>query len=168
MFFKDATNFILANPVYFIVGFGVLLTITYAIMINLWLDLSYMKKKYKKMMAGVDGGNLERLINGHVEEVNMVVNEQKELRREINRIDETLAKAITKLAVVRFDAFDNMANDLSYCVAMLDSNNNGIVISGIFGREDARTYVKPIVDGVSSYKLTQEEEKALREAMSQK
>lgn len=167
MFFKDTINYISANPSYFIIGFGVLIIITYALMINLWLDLSYMKKKYKKMMAGVDGGNLERVINGHVEEVSMVVSEQKELRREIERIDETLAKAITRIAVVRFDAFDGMASDLSYCIAMLDSKNNGIVISGIFGREDSRTYVKPIVEGESSYKLTNEEEKALREAMRQ-
>ena len=166
MDFKAATTFILANPMYFIVGFGVLLVITYAIMINLWLDLSYMKRRYNKMMVGVDGGNLEKLINNHVDEVNMVVKEQKELRQELERIDAILAKAITRIAVVRFDAFSDMANDLSYCVAMLDSNGNGIVISGIFGREDSRTYVKPIVDGVSSYKLTQEEEKALREAMT--
>ena len=166
MDFKAATTFILANPMYFIVGFGVLLVITYAIMINLWLDLSYMKRRYNKMMAGVDGGNLEKLINNHVDEVNMVIKEQKELRQEMERIDAILAKAITRIAVVRFDAFSDMANDLSYCVAMLDSNGNGIVISGIFGREDSRTYVKPIVDGVSSYKLTQEEEKALREAMT--
>lgn len=158
---------ILSNPIYFIVGFGVLLIITYAIMINLWLDLSYMKKKYKKMMAGVDGSNLERLIAEQVESVNMVVKDQKELHKEIERVDSTLAKAITRIAVVRFDAFDDMANDLSYCIAMLDSSDNGIIISGIFGREDSRTYAKPIVDGVSSYKLTQEEERALREAMSQ-
>ena len=155
MDFKAITAFVLANPMYFIIGFGVLLVMTYAIMINLWLDLSYMKRRYNKMMAGVDGGNLEKLINNHVDEVNMVVKEQKELRQELERIDAILAKAITRIAVVRFDAFSDMANDLSYCVAMLDSNGNGIVISGIFGREDSRTYVKPIVDGVSSYKLTQ-------------
>ena len=166
MDFKDATSFISANPMYFIVGFGVLLVITYAIMINLWLDLSYMKRRYNKMMTGVDSGNLEKLINSHVDEVNMVVKEQREIRRELERIDNILAKAITRIAVVRFDAFSDMANDLSYCVAMLDSNGNGIVISGIFGREDSRTYVKPIVEGVSSYKLTQEEERALREALT--
>ena len=136
-------------------------------MINLWLDLSYMKKKYKKMMAGVDGGNLERMINGQLEEFNMLNSNHKELQKEIERLDSILAKAITRIAVVRFDAFDNMANDLSYCIAMLDSKNNGILISGIFGREDSRTYVKPIDAGVSSYKLTAEEEKALREAMRQ-
>ena len=165
MFFKDASAFILNNPVYFIVGFGVLLIITYAIMINLWLDLSYMKNRYKKMMSGVDGGNLERLINGQVDEINMLIDENKELRREIERLDGILAKAITKVAVVRFDAFQEMGSDLSYCIAMLDAQDSGIVISGIFGREDSRTYVKPIDGGTSSYKLTKEEEEALKKAM---
>ena len=163
----DVLSLITNNLVYFVIAFGVLLIITYAIMINLWLDLSYMKKKYKKMMAGVDGGNLERMINGQLEEFNMLNSNHKELQKEIERLDSILAKAITRIAVVRFDAFDNMANDLSYCIAMLDSKNNGILISGIFGREDSRTYVKPIDAGVSSYKLTAEEEKALREAMRQ-
>ena len=168
MVFKDASAFILNNPIYFIVGFGVLLVITYAIMINLWLDLSYMKNRYKKMMSGVEGGNLERLINGQSDDINLIINEHKELRREFERIDEMLARAITRIAVVRFDAFKDVSNDLSYCVAMLDSNNNGIIISGIFGREDSRTYVKPIVEGESTYKLTQEEEQALKDAMKQR
>jgi len=167
MSLKDATAFIVSNPIYFIITFGVLILITYGIMINLWLDLSYMKRRYKKMMKGVEGSDIEHMLNGHVEEVSTVVLEQKEIRGEIDRIDTILTKAITKLAVVRFDAFNDVGSDLSYCVAMLDSNNNGIVISGIFGREDSRTYVKPIVDGVSSYKLTQEEEKALKDAMKQ-
>ena len=168
MVFKDASAFILNNPLYFIIGFGVLLVITYAIMINLWLDLSYMKNRYKKMMAGVEGGNLERLINGQADDINLIINEHKELRREFERIDEMLARAITRIAVVRFDAFKDVSNDLSYCVAMLDSNNNGIIISGIFGREDSRTYVKPIVEGESTYKLTEEEEQALKDAMKQR
>ena len=158
-------NFILANPMYLVIGFGVLLVISYAIIINLWLDLSYMKRRYNKMMAGVDGGNLEKLLNNQVDEVAMIAKENKNLQQEVERIDDILAKAITRIAVIRFDAFNDMSNDLSYCVAMLDSEDNGIVISGIFGREDSRTYVKPIVNGVSSYKLIKEEEQALREAM---
>ena len=48
---------------------------------------------------------------------------------------------------------------------MLDSHNNGVVLSSIFGREDSRSYVKPIQDGQSSYTLTDEEQQALKEAM---
>ena len=166
MSFKGATDFVLNNPMYFIIGFGVLIIITYAIMINLWLDLSYMKARYRKMMAGVEGGNLERLINGQVDDINMVISKQKEIQEDMEHLDSLLKKAITRISVVRFDAFEDVGSDLSYCVAMLDSNNNGIIISGIFGREDSRTYVKPIVDGESSYKLTQEEERALKDAMN--
>ncbi|MBR1396244.1 MAG: DUF4446 family protein [Selenomonadaceae bacterium] len=166
MSFKGATAFVMDNPMYFIIGFGVLIIITYAIMINLWLDLSYMKARYRKMMAGVEGGNLERLINGQVDDINMVISKQKEIQEDMEHLDSLLKKAITRISVVRFDAFEDVGSDLSYCVAMLDSNNNGIVISGIFGREDSRTYVKPIVDGESSYKLTQEEERALKDAMN--
>ena len=76
-----------------------------------------------------------------------------------------LDKAITRVAMVRFDAFEDTSSDLSYCVALLDNNNTGIIISGINGREEARTYAKPIVNGESvHYKLTKEEEQALREA----
>ena len=166
MSFKGATAFVMDNPMYFIIGFGVLIIITYAIMINLWLDLSYLKARYRKMMAGVEGGNLERLINGQVDDINMVISKQKEIQEDMEHLDSLLKKAITRISVVRFDAFEDVGSDLSYCVAMLDSNNNGIVISGIFGREDSRTYVKPIVDGESSYKLTQEEERALKDAMN--
>ena len=59
-----------------------------------------------------------------------------------------------------------MGSDLSYAVALLDSNNNGLVLSSIFGREDSRSYVKPIEAGKSTYTLTDEEDEALRQAIS--
>jgi uncharacterized pyridoxamine 5'-phosphate oxidase family protein len=47
---------------------------------------------------------------------------------------------------------------------MLDSNNNGVVMSSIFGRSESRVYAKPIVNGQSSYFLTEEEKEALSQA----
>jgi hypothetical protein len=70
--------------------------------------------------------------------------------------------------VVRFRAFDDMGGDLSYAVALLDSHNDGVIFSSVFGREGSQAYVKPIENGDSSYKLTEEELQALKEAMSRK
>ena len=75
-------------------------------------------------------------------------------------------KSIQKVAVHRFCAFADMGGDLSYAVALLDNQNNGVIFSSIFGRQDSCTYVKPIENGVSKYPLTQEENKVLLEAMS--
>ena len=56
------------NLMYITAGLGVLVIIMYGIIINLWMNLSYLKKRYRKMMTGVDGANLERLLIGHIDE----------------------------------------------------------------------------------------------------
>ena len=154
------------NMPFIVVGMGVVLLIMLGIMINQGLKLSYMKKRYRKMMAGVDGANIERMLMGHIDEVKKVVEKSEQLDVENKRIDALLQTAVTRVGVVRFRAFEDMGSDLSYAVALLDSHNNGVVLSSIFGREDSRSYVKPITNGSSSYTMTQEEEQALHDAMA--
>ena len=154
------------NMPFIVVGMGVVLLIMLGIMFNQGLKLSYMKKRYRKMMAGVDGANIERMLMGHIDEVKKVVEKSEQLDVENKRIDALLQTAVTRVGVVRFRAFEDMGSDLSYAVALLDSHNDGVVLSSIFGREDSRSYVKPITNGSSSYTMTQEEEQALHDAMA--
>ena len=100
----------------------------------------------------------------HIAETRAVAEENARLRQDIVRIDLLLQRAITRVGVVRFNAFRETGSDLSYAVALLDANNDGVVFSSIFGREDSRSYVKPVEDGKSKYTLTQEEGQALKAA----
>lgn len=158
-------KFLMQNMSYIVGVMGILIIVMYVIIIHLYMNLSYLKKRYKKMMTGVESGNLERMLIGHIDHVKTVVDEQEKLKLENKRIDALLKQALTKVGVVRFSAFEDMGGDLSYAVAMLDSNNNGVVFSSIFAREDSRSYVKPVENGKSSYALTTEEEEAIRRAM---
>ena len=164
---QQVSKFVMNNLMYITAGLGVLVIIMYGIIINLWMNLSYLKKRYRKMMTGVDGANLERLLIGHIDEVKQVVEENQRIDAENQRISALLQRAITRVGVVRFRAFDDMGSDLSYAVALLDAENNGVILSSIFGREDSRSYVKPIQAGQSSYTLTEEEQQALHQAMGQ-
>ena len=163
----EIMKFIINNLSYVVATLGILMIVMYLLMINLFYNLNYMKKRYKKMMTGVDGANLERLIIGCVDDAKAVSEENQEIKRNIEDIRALLQQAITKVAVVRFRDFEDMGSDLSYAVAMLDSDNNGVIMSSIFGREDSRSYVKPITAGKSSYPMTDEEEDALKQAMRQ-
>lgn len=163
----EIMKFIINNLSYVVATLGILMIVMYLLMINLFYNLNYMKKRYKKMMTGVDGANLERLIIGCVDDAKAVSEENQEIKHNIEDIRALLQQAITKVAVVRFRAFEDMGSDLSYAVAMLDSDNNGVIMSSIFGREDSRSYVKPITAGKSSYPMTDEEEDALKQAMRQ-
>lgn len=162
---KMLMDMLMTNLTYIVGGLGVLVIIMYVIIINLYMNLSYLKKRYRKMMAGADGANLERMLIGHIDETKAVVEENARIKAENKQLAALLQKALTRVGVVRFRAFEDMGSDLSYAVALLDAENNGVILSSIFGREDSRSYVKPIEAGTSTYTLTEEEEEALHKAM---
>ena len=157
-------NFMMGNMFYIIGGLGILVLIMYIVIINIYLNVSHMQKRYKKMMNGTDGANIEHILMGHIDEVREAVQKSNQIEQENKRLDAMVKKSLHKVGVVRFSAFDGIGSDLSYAVALLDDNNNGIILSSLFGREESRTYAKPIVNGASSYTLTDEELQALAKA----
>lgn len=159
------TKLALDNIVVIVAALGILALLLLLLTINLYMKVNYMKKRYRKMMTGADGSNLERMLIGHINEMKAVSEENERIKQENERIDALLQLAITRVGVVRFRAFDDMGSDLSYAVALLDSHNNGVILTSIFGREDSRSYVKPVENGTSTYALMAEEQQALDEAM---
>ena len=74
---------------------------------------------------------------------------------------EQMKGCVQKVKLMRYNAFADTGSDLSYSLSLLDENNNGVVLSSIYGREDNRTYAKPIENGKSTYNLSEEEKKVL-------
>ena len=68
--------------------------------------------------------------------------------------------ALRHLAVVRYDAFGDMGGRLSWSLALVDEAGNGIVLTSIHGRCDARTYAKDITAWASDQPLSPEEQEA--------
>jgi hypothetical protein len=80
-------------------------------------------------------------------------------------IDSALTYAVRNVALVRFDAFDDMAGRLSFSVALLDDNGDGVTLSSIAGRADTRVYAKGIKGGRSDHELSPEEDQAITAAI---
>ena len=154
----------------FLISFAVVavVLIMLGLIINFYSELSTIKKRYKKMMGGSEGTSIEQMLAAHTTEVNEAVQKYKSLQRQADNLEELLKSSLARVAVIHFDAFEKTGQGLSWCVAILDRNNNGVVFSSICGQETERSYVKPIEDGrvSANYKLTREEEQALRQAMS--
>lgn len=162
---QSISSFVMNHLSLTIAGIGVLVAVMYAVIIYLYMSLSVMKKNYRKITTGVKGENLEQMMLSCMDEIRGIAEENRRLDEEQQQITALLQNALTRVGVVRFAAFEDIGSDLSYAVAMLDSHNNGVVFSSIYGRAESRSYVKPVKDGQSSYVLTEEEQQALREAM---
>ena len=128
--------------------------------------LNSAKKRYKSLLNGATGENLEDVIADNIATMNELIVKNNKIDADYKEIKSLFEKSIQKVAIHRFCAFSDMGGDLSYAVAMLDGNNTGLIFSSIFGRQDSCTYVKPVVEGVSSYPLSAEESKVLAEAIA--
>lgn len=108
-----------------------------------------------------------------LEAVAKQVEEVRALRTGIQHLSEQLAAlaeafqgALQRVAVYRYDAFEDMGGKLSFSAAFLDGRGDGLVISCINGRQEARTYAKPVERAKSAYNLSPEEEEAIRRALA--
>jgi len=73
---------------------------------------------------------------------------------------------VRRVALLRYDAFEDVGGRLSFSCALLDEQGTGIVLTSINGRQDTRVYAKPVTAGTSPYNLSVEEEEAIRHALS--
>lgn len=86
------------------------------------------------------------------------------LRDEVERLRGEASGALRHLAVVRYDAFGDMGGRLSWSLALADDSGNGMVLTSIHGRSDARTYAKGVSGWSSDQPLSPEEEEAVKQA----
>jgi hypothetical protein len=84
------------------------------------------------------------------------------LRGEVQALRAEAAEALRHLAVVRYDAFGDMGGHLSWSLALLDDSGNGVVLTSIHGRSEARTYAKNVATWTCDQAMSPEEEEAVR------
>lgn len=86
------------------------------------------------------------------------------LREEVAALRAEQAQALRHVAVVRYDAFEDTGGHLSWSIALLDDGGAGVLLTSIHGRNDARTYVKPVLAWSSEQALSPEETEAIGNA----
>jgi hypothetical protein len=82
---------------------------------------------------------------------------------------ETLAATdISRIGFVRYNAIDDVGSDLSYALALLNRNGDGVVLSSLYSRTDTRTYGKQVDGFAPSAQASDEEVQAIARAREAK
>ncbi|HEY8414268.1 MAG TPA: DUF4446 family protein [Thermaerobacter sp.] len=116
--------------------------------------------------TGEPHGHLEERLADLLARVERLEVATDEAGRRIAELAEELAACVQHVAVVRFNAFEGMGGEQSFVLALLDRHGNGAVITTLAGREESRVFAKPIEAGGSAYLLSEEEQEAIRRALS--
>lgn len=150
---------------YFIFGIIIVLVIFLILYINLYMNNNRLKKAYYKFLAGADGKSLEASILTRFAMVDELKKETADIKKNVDRISESLLSSYQNVSLVKYDAFKEMGGKLSFTLCMLDAKKNGFLLTSMHNsREGCYTYIKEIINGESYVLLSEEEKKALSDA----
>lgn len=120
---------------------------------------------YQKLTKGVTKKDLKSVLGKLLKDFDKETKRIDELIKETEKIKKDGIYDIQKIGLVRFNPFAETGGDQSFCLAVLDGNDSGLVISSLHSRDTTRVYAKPVKKGkAAGYELSDEEKRAVKSA----
>ena len=153
----------------FLIIFAILLIVLLISYVVLIIKTSNLNKRYKQFMKKLGNGkNIEEDLENYMYRVEKVERQNSELHLICKEMGNQLSGRVQKIGIVRYNAFKDTGSDLSFALALLDEDNTGVVMNGIYSREMSNIYAKPVEKGKSPYTISEEEKLAIDKAINSK
>ncbi len=133
-------------------------------LIALQLRFSRLRRRYLALMQGVEGRNLEQVLDSYLTQALATRRQVDQLAGSVEQLQQLTQLALQHAAVIRFDAFDDVGGRQSFAVALADGFGDGVVISSMAARQATRVYAKPLRRWEAEYTLAEEEKQAIAQA----
>lgn len=123
-------------------------------------------RHYQKLTADTKKEDLKSILNELLKKMNVDGKRIDELAEKAKNLREDGLLHVQKIGLVRFNPFEKMGGDQSFTLALLDGQDNGVVISSLHRREETRIYAKTVKKGKKvEYEFSDEEKEAIKKAM---
>ena len=153
---------------FLMISFIINIVLVVITIINIFM-LTKTNKKYIKFMKQLgNGSNLDEMLKDYLRDVKEIKRDNSEIKAYYTKLDSDIASCIQKVGLVRYNAFRDVGSDLSFAIALLDGNDTGVVLNGLYGSDSSNIYAKPVKNGISTYQLSEEEKYALEIAEQNK
>lgn len=155
---------------YLLVIMGVVILALLIVIILLVIQIkktNNLKQRLDKFVLGKDGESLEQEIVSLYDDNKFLKSSTEKNKKDIRELYKNMELAYQKMGLVKYDAFSQMGGQLSFCLALLDQNNNGFIMNSVHSTEGCYCYTKEIKNGESVLSLGGEEAEALAMAMGE-
>ena len=120
---------------------------------------------YNSLTRGVSQKTLKSVLEEVLKVVDLHKKDIDYLKEYSLKLEKEGLLHIQKVGLVRFNPFKDIGGDQSFILSLVDGNDTGVIISGLYSRAGTRWYAKKVVGGKAvEHELSEEEKKALREA----
>ena len=129
-----------------------------------FVDILKIKRRYRLFKSGTNNENMEIAIEKYIHLVEDLKNKNLIIENRLTKVENCILNNIQKIGVKRYNAFDDMSNNLSFSVALLDANNTGVIITELYLRNSSTVYIREIKNGICEIRLSEEEREAIENA----
>ena len=120
---------------------------------------------YNKLTKGVSSKNLKIVLEDLIKDVDINKKDIETLKDFTLKLEKEGQLHIQKVGLLRFNPFKDTGGDQSFILSLIDGNETGVIISGLYSRSGTRWYAKTVRNGKGvEHELSDEEKKALKEA----
>lgn len=133
-----------------------------------WVKFRRIRRQHKRLLSGVTRENLEQLLTRYTENLHLTERQLDEAAVQLDEFNRKLSAMKGNIGLVRYNALKEQGSKLSFSLALLDTEQNGVVISSLYGRHQSYAYAKPLLRGRSEYSLSDEEKEAIALAMGER
>jgi hypothetical protein len=147
------------NIEYILFAFGIIVVCLLAWIVRLEIKLH-------RFLKGSTGKTLENSIMTIKDTTDKQIVINKEIAKEIDRLDARIGKTLRGFNTTRFNAFKGTGSggNQSYAVALLNEEGDGVILSSLYGRDRFSAFAKPIQRGECPFELSDEEKHSLSKA----
>lgn len=151
-----------------VIGTILAVLLVFLILQFFWLrvKVNRLYRKYKYFMMGEDGGSIEMKLSTEVRELRDMVESSQGMLHQQELLATMQLKSFQKIGLVRYDAFDETGDKLSFSLTLLDGKNNGVVLSSLAGHDASRIYAKAVTGGECREALSSEEAESISMALN--
>lgn len=151
----------------YLIIISIISVLSIILLITNYIKLNKINNSYSTFMKKLGNGkDVDEMLRSYIDKVQKVEELNKEIINYCEKLDKTVDGCIQKVGVVRYNAFKDVGSNLSFALALLNNENNGIVLNGIYSRDNSNIYAKPVKDGKSEYVLSDEEKEAINKAIN--
>ena len=143
------------------------IVVLFIIIILQMRKLNRLQKRISKFMTGKDAKSLEKDIVGLYEDNKFLKINVDKNKKDIRTLYKNMENAFQKIGLIKYGAFQQMGEKLSFSLALLDENNNGFILNSVHSTEGCYTYTKEIKSGECAISLGEEEQQALDMAIGE-
>jgi hypothetical protein len=109
---------------------------------------------------------LDRILSMQLQRLDALANEVTGIGGRTRALESDARQAVRRVGLVRFNPFEDTGSNQSFALALLNDEQDGIILSSLHSRQATRVYLKQIMGGTSEATLSAEETEALRQARS--